>query len=89
MYHPSNLYDHEEHEDTGESPLLRRHPSEMSFVHIPKFEEGENAPVFDDARSDTNVRFGRIPQRVPRRYKTLKKVEYVSFFFFFFLQFFN
>jgi len=83
LYHPANLYDHEEHDDTGESPLLRRHPSEMSFVHIPrKFEEDENAPIItDDARSDTNVRFGRIPQRVPRRYKTLKKVESVPFLF--------
>jgi chitin synthase len=82
MYPPSNMYDHEEHDDSGDSPLLRRHPSEMSFVHIPrKFEEDENAPIIaDDARSDTNVRFGRIPQRVPRRYKTLKKVEYVWFF---------
>ncbi|KZV65081.1 glycosyltransferase family 2 protein [Peniophora sp. CONT] len=24
---------------------------------------------------DTNIRYGRIPQRVPRRYKTIKKVE--------------
>jgi chitin synthase len=24
---------------------------------------------------DSNIRYGRIPQRVPRRYKTIKKVE--------------
>jgi len=62
---------------------MRRHPSEMSFVHIPrKFEEDENAPIIvDDARSDANVRFGRIPQRFPWRYKTLKKVKYVPFLF--------
>lgn len=24
---------------------------------------------------ETNIRYGRIPQRVPRRYKTIKKVE--------------
>ncbi|KJA15623.1 glycosyltransferase family 2 protein [Hypholoma sublateritium FD-334 SS-4] len=29
----------------------------------------------DDARSENNIRYGRIPQRVPRRYKTTKKVE--------------
>lgn len=80
MYHP---YDHEEHEDTGESPLLRRHASEMSFVHVPRKFDDEDAPVVDDARSENNVRYGRIPQRVPRRYKTLKKVEYDPFYIFF------
>jgi hypothetical protein len=55
---PATMYDHEEHDDTGESPLLRRHPSDM---HIPlTFEEGENAPpVVDDARSYINVGFLR------------------------------
>ena len=28
-----------------------------------------------DDRSESNIRYGRIPQRVPRRYKTIKKVE--------------
>ncbi|KAG2068213.1 glycosyltransferase family 2 protein [Suillus decipiens] len=28
-----------------------------------------------DDRSETNIRYGHIPQRVPRRYKTIKKVE--------------
>ncbi len=48
------MYDHEE-DDTGGSPgLLRRHPSEMSFVHVPRnFDEEENAPPV--ARSETNV----------------------------------
>jgi len=80
VYHQSNLYDHEEHDDTGEYPLM---PSEMSFVHIPrKFNEDENALIIvDDACSDTNVRFGRISQRFPWRYKTLKKVECIPFLF--------
>jgi chitin synthase len=31
----------------------------------------------DDAQDEmsTNIRYGRIPQRVPRRYKTIKKFE--------------
>ncbi|KAF9034366.1 glycosyltransferase family 2 protein [Panaeolus papilionaceus] len=37
-------------------------------------DDGTGAPA-DDARSETNIRYGRIPQRVPRRYKTIKKVE--------------
>jgi chitin synthase len=32
-------------------------------------------PVIPDNRSENNIRYGRIPQRVPRRYKTVKKVE--------------
>lgn len=34
----------------------------------------EDAATPDD-RSESNIRYGRIPQRVPRRYKTIKKVE--------------
>ncbi|KAJ8691954.1 Chitin synthase 4 [Pleurotus ostreatus] len=32
-------------------------------------------PLTSDDRSENNIRYGRIPQRVPRRYKTIKKVE--------------
>ncbi|KDR77594.1 hypothetical protein GALMADRAFT_65539 [Galerina marginata CBS 339.88] len=31
--------------------------------------------ITEDNRSENNIRYGRIPQRVPRRYKTIKKVE--------------
>ena len=31
--------------------------------------------MMDDAQSESNIRYGSIPQRVPRRYKTIKKVE--------------
>jgi len=34
-----------------------------------------NAQLDEDAGN--NIRYGRIPQRVPRRYKTLKRIEYV------------
>lgn len=36
-----------------------------------------NNPPDDDANN--NIRYGRIPQRVPRRHKTLKRVECVSY----------
>ena len=32
-------------------------------------------PVKDEDMEESNIRYGRIPQRVPRRYKTIKKVE--------------
>ena len=71
-------YSHEDEQadqdriDTGEIPLLRRDPSQASFqgsyVDV-------NSNVPDDDESVNNIRYGRIPQRVPRRYKTIKKVE--------------
>ncbi|KAF9476207.1 glycosyltransferase family 2 protein [Pholiota conissans] len=45
----------------------------MSSIHTPGAYEDEGM-VADD-RSENNIRYGRIPQRVPRRYKTIKKVE--------------
>ena len=36
-----------------------------------------NAPLEDEAAN--NIRYGRIPQRVSRRYKTLKRVECVYY----------
>ncbi|KAF7982169.1 hypothetical protein HWV62_29939 [Athelia sp. TMB] len=61
-----------EPDDLGDIPLLRRdgsRTSAYSMPHVPgAYDEAED-------RSDTNIRYGRIPQRVPRRYKTIKKVE--------------
>nr|VWO98184.1 Uncharacterized protein [Ganoderma boninense] len=57
--------------DTGDIPLLRRDGPTGGSMPIP----GEYDPVLDDDRSESNIRYGRIPQRVPRRYKTIKKVE--------------
>jgi chitin synthase len=31
--------------------------------------------IREDPEEATNIRYGRIPQRVPRRFKTMKKVE--------------
>ncbi|PPR04532.1 hypothetical protein CVT24_013128 [Panaeolus cyanescens] len=80
---PQSSYNIDEHdeqdEDTGDIPLLRRDAS--SHVNMPgggvSFnDDGAGAGgANDDARSEVNIRYGRIPQRVPRRYKTIKKVE--------------
>ncbi|KAG0696922.1 hypothetical protein DFH29DRAFT_948941 [Suillus ampliporus] len=37
---------------------------------------GSHQEATSDDRSETNIRYGRIPQRVPRRLKTIKKVEF-------------
>lgn len=67
--------DHEEQDqlDTGDIPLLRR-DTPGGPMPIPG---GYDQPADDDPES--NIRYGRIPQRVPRRYKTIKRVEYVLF----------
>jgi chitin synthase len=41
---------------------------------MPQAPGGYNEPTGND-RSENNIRYGRIPQRVPRRYKTIKQVE--------------
>ena len=69
-----DLHDDNE-DDPGNMPLLRRdgsYGSAYSMPHVP----GEYAEsIVPDNRSESNIRYGRIPQRVPRRYKTIKKVE--------------
>ncbi|TFK48851.1 glycosyltransferase family 2 protein [Heliocybe sulcata] len=67
---PVEDHDHDT-TDYGDMPLLNRGPSMRSDLHIP----GEYGDPTADDRSETNIRYGRIPQRVPRRYKTIKKVE--------------
>ena len=63
----------------GDLPLLRAPSgrSQESFVNIPG--RYDSIPPDDDANN--NIRYGRIPQRVQRRYKTLKRVECVSYLF--------
>ncbi|KAG2124618.1 glycosyltransferase family 2 protein [Suillus clintonianus] len=60
-------YEMVEHEDNdlGDMPLLRRNGA----APMPGGYQDT------DDRSETNIRYGHIPQRVPRRYKTIKKVE--------------
>ena len=66
---PYNVRDEET--DTGDMPLLQR-DTVYSGTTLPGVYE--DVPDADGAL-ETNIRYGRIPQRVPRRYKTLKKVE--------------
>ncbi|RPD56704.1 glycosyltransferase family 2 protein [Lentinus tigrinus ALCF2SS1-7] len=60
--------------DAGDIPLLRRDGNTGSTMPIPSM-PGEYDTVEGDDRSENNIRYGMIPQRVPRRYKTIKKVE--------------
>ncbi|KAF9448778.1 glycosyltransferase family 2 protein [Macrolepiota fuliginosa MF-IS2] len=58
--------------DTGDIPLLRRDPSGGAYAPMPGNYGNED---YNDDSPEVNIRYGRIPQRVPRRYKTIKKVE--------------
>ena len=53
----------------GDLPLLRA-PSGRSQESLSVNMPGRYDPM-------DNIRYGRIPQRVPRRYKTLKRIECV------------
>ena len=73
--HGYDLHDdpNDDNIDTGDIPLLRRDKSTASstMVGMP----GDYDPVTPDDRSESNIRYGRIPQRVPRLYKTIKRIE--------------
>lgn len=67
--------------DAGDMPLLRRDGSRASGMGggFRAGGSGMSMPMpvpgaYEDA-GESNIRYGRIPQRVPRRYKTIKKVE--------------
>jgi chitin synthase len=63
-------------DDMGDLPLLRA-PSGRSQESLSM---GVNMPGrYGTPLDDNNIRYGRIPQRVPRRHKTLKRIECVSF----------
>ncbi|KAJ7935200.1 glycosyltransferase family 2 protein [Mycena leptocephala] len=59
-------------DEHGDMPLLRRDPSSNSGFNMPV--PGDYIPE-EDGSINNNIRYGRIPQRVPRRYKTIKRVE--------------
>ncbi|KAF7351028.1 Chitin synthase [Mycena sanguinolenta] len=58
-------------DDHGDMPLLRRDPSSHSGFNMPV--PGDYIPE-EDGSINNNIRYGRIPQRVPRRYKTIKRL---------------
>ena len=78
-------------EDLGDIPLLRRRnsPGQGGTPNLPGgYGYGDEASVtshggynnygkeeVEEDEEQNNIRYGRIPQRVPRRYKTIKKVE--------------
>ena len=73
---PSTYHQGYEERDqfTGDIPLLRPSASSIGIsepqIQTPYDDEDDYAP--DES---THIRYGRIPQRVPRRYKTVKKFE--------------
>ncbi|KAG8908388.1 Chitin synthase, class 1, partial [Tulasnella sp. 403] len=58
-------------DDVGDIPLLQRRTSESSLMPGGFIDPALNP---NQPQEETNIRYGRIPQRVPRRYKTMKKV---------------
>jgi len=69
--------------DGGDIPLLRRDgASSVSPVDGSSMREtyampGGFDPTLLPESDENNIRYGHIPQRVPRRYKTKKRYEYV------------
>ncbi|KAG8968969.1 Chitin synthase, class 1 [Tulasnella sp. 419] len=57
--------------DHGDIPLLQRGNSSTHSLNPGGFIDPSVTPA---PQEETNIRYGRIPQRVPRRYKTMKKV---------------
>lgn len=62
-----------DNDDIGDMPLLRRDTRSSAGGHFPG--GYERTATEEEDEPATNIRYGGIPQRVPRRYKTLKKVE--------------
>lgn len=68
-------------DDTGGIPLLARHSSGPGGPGMPMPGAYDAAGQPIEGNDDDNfIHYGRIPQRVPRRNKTTKKVQCVSFF---------
>ncbi|KAI0318366.1 glycosyltransferase family 2 protein [Amylostereum chailletii] len=77
-YNAPSSYDlNDDHDlgDAGDLPLLRAPSQRSQYSDSAKMPGDYNSVPNDDGEQDTNIRYGRIPQRVPRRYKTIKKVE--------------
>jgi chitin synthase len=75
---------HDDDQDAGDIPLLRRQTpnpihidpnTDYSTIGMPMPGDYNFGAGQEQEDEETNIRYGRIPQRVPRRYKTIKKVE--------------
>ena len=63
-------------DDLGDIPLLRRDSLAHSQSPAPSTMPGALDDVTEtDDDPDSNIRYGQIPSRMPRRYKTMKRVE--------------
>lgn len=71
-YAPASAFDEQGHHVGGMPPgeFEDGHPKEGDEDYMPG---GFDPNVLENGGG--NIRYGRIPQRVPRRYKTLKRVE--------------
>ena len=65
-------YNEADDRDTGDIPLLQRTGPPQPIGMPAQYDDDY---VIPDDRSENNIRYGRIPQRVPRRYKTMKRVK--------------
>ena len=72
LHDPPYDFNEPEDQDAGDIPLLRR---DGPPAPLPIPGESDEDGVIPDDRSESNIRYGRIPQRVPRRYKTMKRVK--------------
>lgn len=76
-----SAYDDHDHdpnnnEDLGDIPLLQRDSNAFApSLHVPGVPGGYEESVAPQDDESVNIRYGAIPQRVPRRYKTMKRVE--------------
>lgn len=53
-------------------PMPGAYEDNGSSTNLMQSQQGEED---EEEHQATHIRYGRIPQRVPRRYKTLKRVE--------------
>jgi chitin synthase len=63
--------------DETDIPLLQRDSSTGSRSSLGRQQMPQPTfpGAFDNDELESNIRYGRIPQRVQRRYKTVKKIE--------------
>lgn len=62
-------------DSTHDFPLLRPH----TVTPSPGYERApQDEPTEEEEEEEVNIRYGRIPQRVARRNKTIKRVQYVA-----------
>ena len=70
-------------EDEGVQPADEEEPGDIPLLSIRQnygedYEEGRVPGAYEpslDGATEVNIHYGRIPQRVPRRFKTTKRIQ--------------